>query len=122
MEFSYAVGEAEYIQAWKLRQKSVFGKFATGKTVLFWIFILACLLLLWAVVNRSPGAKDSRTTAPVAGGSQPSGHAISKAKGESNSALHTLENVGPMVLLAVVWLLTLRAGPSRVRRIYRNDP
>ena len=32
---------------------------STVKTILFWVFILVCLLLLWTVVQRSSGMSKS---------------------------------------------------------------
>jgi len=124
MEFSYRVSEAEYFQAWKLRQKLLMSKYGVTKTILFWVFILICLSLLWAVVQRPAHGRGSRTAAPaaVASSPQPSANATSRAKEESNPELHALENFGPMILLAIVWLLVLRAGASPLRRLYREDP
>ncbi len=47
MQFTYRVSEADYQRAWKLRVKGISGN-RTFKTVFVWVFILVCLMLLWA--------------------------------------------------------------------------
>jgi len=52
MEFSYRISEAQYAQAWKLRRAGRSAQ-ATLRTVVFWVFIVICLLILWAMVSKS---------------------------------------------------------------------
>ena len=53
MQFSYAVSEADYLNAWKIRRRGLIGSRAVLKTILFWVFVLVCLMLVWGVVQRS---------------------------------------------------------------------
>lgn len=56
MEFSYRISEAEYVTARKLRREVSNGP-RRARTVLFWIFIMVCLMLLWAVVQKGATGK-----------------------------------------------------------------
>jgi hypothetical protein len=50
LEFSYKLSEAEYRAARKLRKNG--STRAVPRIIFFWIFILICLMLFWAVVSR----------------------------------------------------------------------
>jgi len=109
MELSFKVSEANYRQAWKLRSKSPRSKVI--KVVFCWIFILVCLMLLWAVVQHGSQQPVVAPQPPVETGS--TGHTI--------GAVTT--NVGPFILLADIWaFLVIRRGPMRLRRLYQRDP
>ncbi len=115
MEFSYKLSEAEYIQASKLGRKA--SSRSVFKVVLFWVFILICLMLLWAVVQKSrQRTSDLDQQAAVK----------SQANGPESrvSVTHALlVNIGPFVLLGGIWVFVLfNLGPIRLRRIYRKDP
>jgi hypothetical protein len=63
MEFSYRISEAEYLTALRLRREAAHGS-RRARTVLFWIFIMVCLILLWAVVQK--GATTGKNLAYAA--------------------------------------------------------
>jgi len=59
MEFSYRISESDSLRAWKLRREKhrwPLGLLGFG-LVLFWVFILVCLMLLWTVVQKSATSK-----------------------------------------------------------------
>jgi hypothetical protein len=110
MEFSYRISEAEYKQAFRLRLKAG-GRAQTLKTVMFWVFVLVCLMLLWAVVERSSNQQSTTEEQTVTTHAEPP------------SANNILLNVGPFVLIAGAWVFILfRLGPLQLRRMYRRDP
>jgi len=84
---------------------------------MFWLFILACLMLLFSVWQKSaqrPNAPD----APIADQTS-----IAETPNSTPTARAVLENVGPFLLLIGIWILTLVWFiPMRLRRIYRRDP
>ncbi len=113
MEFSYRVSEAECLRAWKLQRKQTLHAkvLKAGLTpVLFWAFILVCLMLLWMIVQHSapqPAVPPTQQTEPSA----PS----------TGSAL--ILNLGPFVVLLLIWVYAaFRFGPMRMRQLYRKDP
>jgi len=115
MEFNYRVSEDEFKQAFRLRLKS--GRSNAGKTVLFWIFILICLIFLWSVVQRSSSSSNSSANVPVAHSSE--GHSDHVGIGRA-----LMVNVGPFLLLLAVWFLALRnrqAAPATLGS-YNRDP
>jgi cell division protease FtsH len=129
---------------------------STVKTIMFWVFILICLMLLWGVVQR--GANMSKDTeisysdlfndvkqglvldAEVQGGNLhghlkatpkeefhthvgdqyqdletamlASGTRFSKKEQQNNILLPLLINVGPFLLLGVVWFIFMRQMQS----------
>jgi cell division protease FtsH len=129
---------------------------STVKTIMFWVFILICLMLLWGVVQR--GANMSKDTeisysdlfndvkqglvldAEVQGGDLhghlkatpkeefhthvgdqyqdlesamlASGTRFSKKEQQTNVLLPLLINVGPFLLLGVVWFIFMRQMQS----------
>src|SRR5208283_4894117 len=129
---------------------------STVKTVMFWVFILMCLMLLWTVVTKSTGAgKDAEISysdlfdKAQAGlvqdvtieGTELHGHLKATPKDQfhttvptnyedlekalradkvsltikaqsSNLPLQVLINVGPFLLLGVVWFLFMRQMQS----------
>ena len=114
MEFSYRITEAEYVQAVHLGQKA--NSRSLLKVVMFWVFILVCLMLLWGVVGKSKQRADNADQQTV---EQPiEAHPAS----QETSFQKTLINVGPFVLVGGIWTLLLAGGMRRLRRIYRKDP
>jgi hypothetical protein len=115
MEFSYKLTEAEYVQAVKLGGKASSQRVAN--TVMFWVFILACLMLLFSITeksNQQASVPEEETTAET-----------SKAEAPNQASLtqSLLVNVGPFVLLGGIWILVfVGLVPMRLRRIYRKDP
>jgi hypothetical protein len=124
MEFSYRITEAEYARAWNLRRVGL-GKNSKVKTVMFWFFILICITLLWAVVQKGNPVRSGSRTAPAPTVSQ-SGEAATEPGGSRNHAPTgeaLLFNVGPFVVLIVVWVIMVsRLGPISLLRLYRKDP
>jgi hypothetical protein len=109
MEFSYRISEAEYAAAFKLRSRQASGS-AVVKTVMFWVFILICLMVLWTVVQHSvphPQPAEYRPSIPSS----------------TNVSSTVLTNSLPFLAIAGVWLFLLtRLGPRSLRRLYRKDP
>jgi hypothetical protein len=111
MEFSYKVSEADYLAAWKLRIKTMRSR-SVVKTVMFWVFILVCLILFWTIVQKTnhqplPRPDESEFSTP--------------APAPTSKSL--LMNAGPLVLIAGVWISIVFVWvPRRVRHIYRKDP
>jgi len=114
MEFSYKVSQAEFLRAWKLRNKGnpayVIFKVIRG-LILFWICVFVCLILLWVLVQR--GAPSP----PLA--QQP----ITVHVGTGRLLWALLQIFGPLALIfgTVVFLL-VGLEPMLARRSYRKDP
>jgi cytochrome c-type biogenesis protein CcmH/NrfF len=139
MEFSYRISEAQYLQARKLGFERG-SKPAKVKTILFWLFIFICLMLLWTIVQKSATQRRSDIPVPAApvNGAQttenpaPSNGVVPEPSGPAGHDVHTkpantayalLLNVLPFVAILLVWgLLLARLGPNALRRIYRKDP
>ena len=113
MEFTFKVSEAEFLRAWKLRSNQQGSR--TVRTVLFWIFILVCLVLLWGVVEKSKQTKGGSDQPAVTQPAEPA------SRGTKTDNL--LINVGPFFLLLGVWVfMLLKLRPTTVRGLYRKDP
>jgi hypothetical protein len=124
MEFSYRISKDDYKQAFKLRlQKNALISGVT-KTIMFWVFILICLVLLWAVVQRtantSKSVSDTPNTSAVTLGSPedtPSNipqndiQSDVPTKHADNASLSRALtfNLGPFLLLAAIWLFMIRS-------------
>jgi hypothetical protein len=111
MQFSYQVSEADYRRAFKLRTSG-----RNFKILMFWAFILVCLLMLWAVVSKT-NARNSEDSAPPVTQSDQDSQA--PAPGKTSMSRSLLMNLGPVVLVVGV-LVFLR--PMILRRAYRKDP
>jgi hypothetical protein len=112
MEFSYKISEAEFLSAWKLRNRS--SGSPRLKTALFWVFLLLCLILLWSVV-RVETPKFPARERPAA----PAPTRVGPPRGGSKNLLGTIT---PSVLICVCLVLLAKLGPTSVLRLYRNDP
>jgi hypothetical protein len=115
MEFTFKISEAEFLSAWKLRRGS--SRASVRRTVLFWVFIFLCLVLLWTVVGK--GKRPTGTS------SQPTATQSSAVQSTKRVSLtHALlVNTGPFFLLLAVWaFLLVQLGPNTARRMYRKDP
>jgi len=116
MEFSYTVSEKDYLRAWRLRNKNL-----TAKTIIFWAFILLCLMLLWSVVSSqstSRPAQNSQTSAARQAGTPPA--STSAPTGDTDPLLSPYRQWG---LIAVVTIaVVLLTGGTTIPRLYRKDP
>ncbi len=166
MEFSYRISEKQYAQALKLGIGRRAGN-AGLKTIVFWVFIAICVLMLWAIVSKSANiGKDVEYSYSVLyekvengevmdatiQGIELRGHLKASLRDEFhttlpadhedllkamtaakvtvtvkpkpiNSPLLLLLNVGPIVVIVVVWMFLLaRVQPAILLRNYRKDP
>jgi hypothetical protein len=105
MEFTFKVSELEFLQAAKLYRKSTVN--SKLRKVLFAAFIFICLVLLFAVVMKirnGPVENVPREQATV-------------------TAALILQQVGPLILIAALWIFLLFVWPRmRLRNIYRKSP
>jgi hypothetical protein len=114
MEFSYKLSEVEYVRACKLGRKA--SSRSVRKKVMFWVFIIACLMLLWAVIEKAKHRPDVSDQPPA------TQSALVEPANNGSSTAAFLTNVGPFFLLAGVWILAIWLIPIRLRRLYRKDP
>lgn len=115
MEFSYRLSEAEYLQAWRLGRKA--SSKPVVKTIMFWVFILACLMLFFVVMEK----QNQPVSAPD--DSSASQTSTEQAPSHAPAMKSLLVNVAPFLVLAGVWIFVVfRLVPMRVARIYRKDP
>jgi hypothetical protein len=121
MEFSYKITEAEYLRACKLGRKSTSN--AVFKTVMFWFFVLVCLVMLWAVVQKNSQPADT-TDQPVVTEESTSTPEVADAPANSRAKIRSvLENVLPAIFLIGIWIfIVFRLLPMRLSRIYKKDP
>ena len=120
MQFTYKVSEAEYRRALKLRFRGGWGSKSVVRTIIFWVFILVCLMMLWAVVSHNTEQQQQSVptqTAPDADDTPPPAH------DHRATAQSLLVNVGPFVLIVGIWCFMLfQMAPRRMRKQYLNDP
>lgn len=120
MQITYRVSEADYQRAWKLRVKGGLGRSRTVKTIMFWVFILICLMMLWAVVTKSNERKTESSPDAV---EQSTEESSTPQQSSRPVAQNLLTNVGPFVLIGGVWFFMLfQMRPRAMRRQYLNDP
>jgi hypothetical protein len=122
MEFSYRISETDYMRAMQLRRgPSVESR--TLRTILFWVFILVCLVMLWTVVERSANQRGVEAPAQTAPTSSPEATGNPAPATTTSPARALLVNVGPFVVFICAWIFVLkRFGPTTLRRLYRKDP
>lgn len=115
MEISYKLTEAEFIRGARLERKA--SSRSSLKTALFWMAIMAGLMILFAVIrSRNPQAPDT-TSAAVFRTAQPS----PTTPADKTAAF--LQQVGPFLVIAGLWILIVRGlVPLRLRYLYRKDP
>jgi hypothetical protein len=117
MEFTYRISEADYLAAAKMRRASMGN--ATVQRVLFWCFVLVCLVVLWGVVSRSSTHTSSNSGTQV----QSSDSSSDETETPASTKTSFIYNVGPFVVLVFVWGIGFyNMGPRRLRKLYRNDP
>lgn len=108
MEFSYQISESDYVSACKLAIKS--RRSGTTKTILFWAFIVICLVLLFGVITRQKQlpADSEVDSAPVT------------QQASSGEAL--MKNIAPLVGILVIWgFIVVFWLPRAGKRMYRRD-
>jgi len=107
MEFSYRISETDYLNAERPLKIS---KSSIVKTIMFWLIILACLMVLITWLQHSP------QRAPVV--QPPTVHRVEP----SRNAWDYIEGFGPLLLAVGLWALTSVLGPKLLRRRYKKDP
>ena len=113
MEFTYRVSEEEYLRAHKVARGMQLRP-STGKTILFWVFVVVCLVLLFSVIQKSASSHSEETM-----------QARAQAPEVPTSVMvhNILVNIGPLALVPCLWVgLWLFWIPYKVRRQYRRDP
>jgi hypothetical protein len=115
MEFSYEISEQDYVRGCKLARRS--SKGALAKTIIFWLVVIAALMLLFSVVRRSSlssAARDSQVEIE----SEPEPAPVNTSTALQNFGLR----VAPLAGVALIWaFLMLYWVPSLQRRQYRKD-
>lgn len=121
MQFSYRVSESDYLRSRKLIAKQ-FRRGVPGRQVLFWLFILICLVLLWTIVEKD--SKQASSNAPSSGASVTMNQGSNDSQPVKNTGNSTslLVNVGPFIVLAGVWTFMMVRFRSFPRRQYNRDP
>ena len=108
MEISYRISEKQYQRIRAVQNLSI-TRSATLKTILFWVFILVCLILLWSVVQHAAPVPPPTTH------TQPVPHA-SHGNGGWTEAWPFFA-----AMLAVA-VLSWKGGRASTRRLYQSDP
>lgn len=134
MEFSYRVTKDEYNQAFRLKSQKNTLFSGLAKTIMFWLFILVCLVLLWGIVQRSETPRRPRVDSPVVSPDNPnqsaapvsdSRNTADSRSSDSSIAKAILFNVGPFLLLGAVWFFMLKNANSKgggLLSTYNRDP
>jgi hypothetical protein len=118
MQFSYRISEAQFLRGMGLWLR--LGRSRALKAVMFWVFILVCLLFLWMVVNRSiQMPEDSGNSQVASEQTMPANAGLSK---KPDTAGAILSNVGPLVVLAGVWFFLVFRMYRAKRKLYRDNP
>lgn len=115
MEFSYKLTEAEFLRGARLERKA--SSRSSLKTALFWMSIMAGLMILFASIrSRNPQAPVT-SSAAIFRSAQPN----PATPGDKTAA--TLQQVGPFLVIAGLWILLVKGlVPLRLRYLYRKDP
>lgn len=111
MEFSYRINEDEYVRACKIACKPKKGFVA--KAVVFWVFVVVCLILLSLVVQKAvdhPQSADSEQTESI---SAPASH--------SASTIDIVKNLAPMLAILTLWICLFVWQRGRLKRLYWKD-
>lgn len=100
-----------------------------AKTVVFWIVILACLMLLWFLIsrpaNRTTNSDIQTTTNSEIQARSPISPSNSTAQPltPAQAVAAILFNVGPLAVIILAWLFLLfKWVPGNLGKRYRNDP
>lgn len=105
MEFTYKISEQDFFRAAKLYRKSTAN--SKIRKILFVAFVVLCLVLLFAVVMKT----RDRSIEDI------------PPQQTSVSAGQIAQQIGPLVLIAVVLIVLVFVWPRmRLRGIYRKSP
>jgi hypothetical protein len=107
MEFSYRISEAEYLSAAKPKSK---GSSSYVKAILFWLVIIAFLVLVLTVIQhftQLSGVTRQPAVQPV---------------GAHRTASQYFMDFWPLLVIVAVWVLMPKIQPMVSRRRYRKDP
>lgn len=122
MEFNYKVTEAEYRKAQQLRFKGGF-RFHPFKLFLYWLFILFCLILLWAIVQRGASRTGNESNTPQASNSNIETPKHSAPESSGDNAFELVMSSGALVVVSGVWIFRIFVLPRiRLHRLYWKDP
>jgi hypothetical protein len=115
MEFSYKLTEAEFMSGARLERKS--SSRASLKTALFWMSIMAGLMILFASIRPRNHQASVANSAAVVRSVQPS------PTTPAGKTAVLLQQVGPFLVIAGLWILLVKGlVPLRLRYLYRKDP
>jgi heme/copper-type cytochrome/quinol oxidase subunit 2 len=106
MEFSYRISEAEYLRGARPKSK---GSSSYIKAILFWLVIIAFLVLLLTVVQHfthQPSVTQQPAIQPV------SAH---------HTASQYFSALSPLLAIVAIWILASKVQPMILRRRYRKD-
>ena len=115
MEFSYKLTEDEFIRGVRLERKA--SSRSSLKTALFWMSIMAGLMILFAAIRPRDRQTPDTTSAAVLSSAQPS------PMTPAGKTAVLLQQVGPFLVIAGLWILLVKGLiPLRLRYLYRKDP
>ncbi len=115
MEISYKLTEEEFVRGARLERKA--SSRSSLKSALFWMSIMAALMILFAAIRPRNHEASTANAATIFMSAQP---------GPTTSVTKTagiLQQVGPFLVIAGLWiLLVMGLVPLRLRYLYRKDP
>jgi len=118
MEFSYKISEPEFRRAWRLGRKA--SSRSSLKTATFWVFVMACLMLLYSVIR--PYGHQTDVSVHSSFSQSPQLSLVEPASYDTPPST-LLERVGPFIVLAGVWILVVGGlVPVRLHSLYQKDP
>ncbi len=114
MEITYKLTEDEFVRGARLERKA--SSRSSLKTALFWMSIMAGLMILFASIRpRNPAPVISYAASLRSVSPSPTTPA------DKTAAL--LQQVGPFLVIAGLWILLVKGlVPLRLRYLYRKDP
>ncbi len=114
MEISYKLTEAEFVRGARLERKA--SSRSSLKTALFWMSIMAGLMILFASIRP-------RNQAPVTSYAAIFRSAQPSPTTPAEKTASFLQQVGPFLVIAGLWILLVKGlVPLRLRYLYRKDP
>jgi hypothetical protein len=115
MEISFKLTEDEFVRGARLERKA--SSRSSLKTALFWMSIMAGLMLLYAYLRPS----DSRATESASASTiRTASQSLSTPVSQPGTLF---QQVGPFLVIAGIWILIVMGlVPLRLRYLYRKDP